>query len=277
MEFWEENKTAIVGCGTAALVLLFAHIFFLGPMWRRVNTVTEENEKKAKEIASYYPEGGVTVQNLKSTFQLSNAKLKKEYEGLVRKMTLKLEGAFIVPEKEPDPGFYLRRLLTEKRYEMLFYTSTRGMDSIDKSLGFGENVPPDEAVPEMLIELASACEVVRAAADAGVKTVSKISHKGVGKRGAPGYAPFVQERGIGLSMRCSLDALVRFLHSLDKRKYFFGLKNMEIESPLGEEKGLLAVRMECATFRFVEPEEPIKKRKKKVVGPGPRRAPTYGL
>jgi hypothetical protein len=276
MEFWEENKTAIVGCGAAALILLFAYIFFFGPMWRRVRILAGENEKKAKEVASYYPEGGVTVENLRSTFQLSNAKLKKEYKGLAGKMTLKLEAPFVVPEKEPQPGFYLRRLLTEKRYEMLFYTSTRGMDSIDKSLGFGENVPPDEAVPGMLVELASACEVVRAAADAGVKTVSNISHRGVRERGAPGYAPFVQERGIGLSMRCSLDALVKFLHSLDKRKYFFGLRSMEIESPLGEEEGLLAVRMQCATFGFVEPKEPIK-RKPKVVGPGRRKAPTYGL
>ena len=69
MEFWEENKKVIVGCGTALLVLLAVYLFFLGPMWRRVEALAEENEKMAKELATYYPEGGVTVENLKGTFE----------------------------------------------------------------------------------------------------------------------------------------------------------------------------------------------------------------
>ncbi len=277
MEFWEDNKKVIVGCGAALLVLLAAYLFFLGPMWRKVGSLGEENGKLSSELASYYPEGGVTVENLKGVFELSNAKLKQEYGGLVGKMAQTLKPPFVVPEDEPQPGFYFRRKLSEKQYELLFYSSTRGMDSIDRSLGFGENVPPDESVPELLNQLASACEIVRTAADAGVKTVSSIAHQGVQKRALPGYAPFLEERGMALSMRCTLESLMKFIHSLDKREYFFGVKKLSMESPLGEEDGLLAVRMECVTFRFMEPQEPIKKEPEKPAGPGNIKAPTYGL
>jgi len=277
MEFWEDNKRVILGCGAALLVLLALYLFFLGPMWRKVKSLGEENEKLGKQVGKYYPEGGVTVGNLKGVFELSNAKLRERYEDLVGKMEQTLKPPFVVPEGEPQPGLYFRMKLSEKQYEMLFYVSTRGMDSIDRSLGFGENVPPDEAVPELLNQLASACEIVRAAADAGVKTVSSITHKGVTKRGAPGYGEFLEEHGMALTMRCTLKSLITFVHSMDKRKYFFGLKELALESPLGEENDLLAVRLECATFRFREPAEPIKKKPEKPAGPRRIRAGTYGL
>ena len=74
----------------------------------------------------------------------------------------------------------------------MFYASTHGMDSMDESLGFGENVPEDEAVVGMLSDLASACEIVKTAADAGVKAVDDIRHIGVTEKGGPGLNPFIE-------------------------------------------------------------------------------------
>ena len=147
---------------------------------------------------------------------------------------------------------------------------------IDNSLGFGESVPEDKAVPGMLRDLAASCEIVTAAADAGVRVIDGIEHKGVSLRGIPGYTPFIKEYTVQVSMKCDLAALIKFLHNLDVRRNFFGLVEIDVESPgLGREK-LLSVDIVCATFSFFRPAQPVER--KKPAGPGTKRpVPTYGL
>lgn len=275
MEFWEENKVAITGCAAALLLLLLLYLFVLRPVGRAVKTVAAENKEWDKKLADYYPEGGESVDLLVSEFGSSNARLRKRFEVLKDRMTLEREEGFAVPADEPQPGFFFRRLLTKKRYELMFYASTHGMDSIDKTLGFGENVPEDEAVRDMLDDLASACDIVKTAADAGVKVIEKIEHLGVSEQGAPGLNPFIEEHRMQMSMLCDITGLIKFLHSLGERRHFFGLRDLTVESPgLGKEK-LLKIEVLCATFRFFEPAQPVVEQPG---GPGPKApAPTYGL
>ena len=211
-----------------------------------------------------------------SDFESSNAELRKRFEVLKKKMTVRAEEAFTVPTDEPQPGFFFRRLLTKKRHELMFYASTHAMDSIDETLGFGENVPDDEAVPAMMGNLASACEIVRIAADSGVKTIGKMEHAGTSKKGAPGLNPFIEEHTLRISMTTDLTGLLKFLHGLGGRRRVFGLRDLTVTSPgIGKQK-LLEVEAVCATFSFFEPVLSVPK--EKPGGPGSRGpAPTYGL
>lgn len=276
MEFWEDNKVAITGCGAALLVLLLLYVFFLAPVGRSVTALADENKKCDKEVAKYYPEGGMSVNLLLSDFESSNVELRKRFEVLKEKMTVRAEEAFTVPADEPQPGFFFRRLLTKKRHELMFYASTHAMDSIDETLGFGENVPDDEAVPAMMGDLASACEMVKIAADSGVKVIKNIKHTGASRKGAPGLNPFIEERALRISLTSDLAGLMKFLHGLNERRSFFGLRDLTIESSgLGKQK-LLEVKAVCATFRFFEPVRSVPK--ERPGGPGSRGpAPTYGL
>lgn len=276
MEFWEENKVMITGCAVALLVLLLAHVVFLGPLSRSVHALADENGKLNKNLEDYYPGGGASVDVLTPMFESSNEKLRERYAGLVDGMSWNSEKPFIVPKDEPQPGFFFRRLLTKKRDELLFYTSTRGMDSIDNSLGFGESVPEDKAVPEMLRNLAVSYEMVTAAADAGVKVIDRIEHTAAADIGIPGYTPFIKEYAVQMSMKCDLDALMKFLHNLDEGRRFFGLIELNVESTgLGREK-LLSVDIVCAAFSFFQPDRPMER--EKPMGPRTKRpVPTYGL
>ena len=276
MEFWEDNKLAITGCGVALLVSLLLYVFFFAPIGRSVTALAHENEEWGKKVAEYYPEGGMSVDLLLSGFQLSNVELRKRFEILEEKMTAQADEAFVVPVDEPQPGFFFRRLLTKKRYELMFYASKRSLNSIDETLGFGENVPEDEAVPGMLSDLTSACEIVKIAADSGVRTVKKIEHTGVSEKGAPGLNPFIEEHGLRMSMACDLGGLMKFLHGLGESRRFFGVRGLKVESPGRGKEKLLEVDIVGATFGFFEPAESVPQ--EKPGGPGSRGpAPTYGL
>ncbi len=276
MEFWEDNKLAITGCGVTLLVLLLLYVFLFAPIGRSVTALAGQNVEWDEKVAKYYPEGGMSVDLLVSDFELSNVQLREHYNALKEKMTAQADEAFAVPADEPQPGFFFRRLLTKKRYELMFYASKRSLDSIDETLGFGENVPDDDAVPGMLNDLTSASDIVKIAADSGVRMIRKIEHTGVSKKGAPGLNSFIEEHTLRISMKCDLNGLMKFVDALGESRRFFGLRDLKIESPgLGKEK-LLEVELVCATFGFFEPAKSVPR--KGPGGPGSKGpAPTYGL
>lgn len=279
MEFWEENKKMLLGCACALGLLLILHLFLIGPTSRKVGKMTGENEEWGKKLSQYYPEGGTSVASLQRMFAASNGSLAGRLNALKEKMTLGKDEVFIVPEDEPQPGFYFRRLLTKKRNDLLFYAGNRGVESVDITLGFQENVPEDSEVPGMMKKLAAACELVMAAADSGVRAVENINHLKLSTSGPSGYAPFIEEHAVTMSIHCDIVALMKFVHNLGERKDFFSLRELKVESPGRGDEKLLEVEISCVAFSFFEPvEEPKTGGSGGPGGPAaPVAAPTYGM
>ncbi len=218
--------------------ILFAAV--VKPIVSQANDLRSQYLTKlaAKEKFMTRPQGSPTHSLLKAV--LGEDKLLNDTLAQALR-ELSLQKAKLLPEAAARPSIHWLDVLRKTRLALTREARKAGM-GIPKGLTFGDDIPSDEEVPELLRRL----EVIKELVGLGIKSrMSSLSDLSLGSEEVVQSSgkKFLRKLNVNLSMTGSLDNLVNFIHSLQEADSFFVIEDMEIESEGEVLKTKLALSM----------------------------------
>ncbi len=177
---------------------------------------------------------------------------------------LNLQKAELLPEMTARPSIYWLDVLRKTRLALTRETRKAGME-IPQGLTFGDDIPSDEKVPELLRKLELVEELIRLGIKSGVNSFSDLNLGNEVVVQSSGK-DFLRKLNVNLSMTGSLNSLVNFIYLLQKANSFFVIQDMEIES----KGGVLKTKVVLSMLYFLSDEnepgetEPLTLREKHV-------------
>ena len=212
------------------LAAVFAILFAImaRPMYSKANDLRSQYLGKVSAMQRFMtrPQGAPTDSLLKAVLQedkLLNDTLAQAVSELGMKKTK------LLPEAVPRPSIYWLDVLRKTRLVLTRDARKAGM-GIPRGLTFGNDIPSDEQVPQLLRKLTLIEELVGLGIKSGMSSFSDLE---IGSEEAvqSSEKDFLRKLNVNLSMTGSLDSLLNFIYFLQEADSFFIIEDMEIESP----------------------------------------------
>ena len=209
----------------AASGIIFA--VAVAPIHSRANDLRSQYLTKlaTREKLTTRPQGAPTGSLLRAVVQ-EDKLLNDTLAQAVRELSL--QKAELLPEATARPSIYWLDVLRKTRLALTREARKAGM-GIPKGLTFGDDIPSDEEVPELLRRLEVIEELVGLGIKSRMSSLSDLSLRSEEVVQSSGRN-FLRKLNVSLSMTGSLDSLVSFIHSLQEANSFFVIEDMEIES-----------------------------------------------
>ena len=193
---------------------------------------------KSKELASQYsamivekqnflsrPEGPPTQKLIKETEE-KNQLLQNVYtEGMEK---LDLEKPSLLPENIARPSIHWLDVLRRTRNKLSTEAKKSNVE-IPANLSFGDDIPSDEEVPELLYRLVIVEEILTIAIENRLKSITNIQLGIEGTINSSGK-PFLRKLPLNFSVTGNIESLVSFVYSLQEAKSFFVIEDISITS-----------------------------------------------
>jgi len=225
VSFWEENKKLCYGLLAAIVVLLVlwpsfregrpAVIRFYSSEYAKLK---KDEKGKSKQIKKYYNKKNPRMSSVISQAKRFNGELAEQYRRLRNHTIFIPPMPFKIPSWEPWKGLRFLEIQTNTHTtELLRYTSLRDIAIGDESFGLDlGGVPPEkEKLPLLLRQLAMIDDLVRKAADCGVRRIDKVIPMNPVKTGPLNRPHFLAIYPVRMQLAASVESIMRFVNSLD--------------------------------------------------------------
>ncbi len=230
----KDNKFIFITLISMAVVFVLFFTFFFRVYDARNDTAKEERRKIDYELEPYYGgglgrSGLVDMQDYYRELLALKESKRKNVEDLKLKLEIKPTPEFVADREEKNPGAYFKKILDRKRTELLMESSRRNIE-IPESLGFGEEIPPDDTAADLLRFLYIKDQLIRIGLESGIVSVTSIKHSEKVKTGPDKDAMFINEFPVRMTVQGNLKSIMRILYRMRSRNRFLILRNLEIVS-----------------------------------------------
>lgn len=204
--------------------------------------LSERFVEKVNEKSDFLsrPEGPPTEKLIKETREENEMLLAGYWEGIEE---LNMVKPGLLPEDTARPSIYWLDTLRRTRRELSAAARRAGID-IPKGLSFGDEIPSDDQVPELLRRLKIIEEVLTLAVRSKLKSVTGVS-LGTEEVIPSSGGAFLKRLPLYFSVTGDLESLVLFMHSLQETDSFYIVEDISVENEEQVLKANLSVSTLC--------------------------------
>lgn len=225
MGFWEENKKLCLGLLAALVALLVLWPSFkdgrsgiLSPWKPRYGKLQEDERTNDEEINKHFNKKNQPTSEVISQARRYNSELEQQYRELRNHVIFFAPTPFRIASWDAQPGLRFLEIQNETHTrDLLQYISLRNVLIDDKYVGLDQGgVPPEEkSLPLLLRQAAMIDDLVRKAADCGVRSIDKVIHYPPIKAGPLNRPHFLKMYPVRMRVGAPVEAIMKFMNSLD--------------------------------------------------------------
>ena len=225
MGFWEENKKLCLGLLAAFVALLVLWPSFgngrpgILRFWAPTYGKLEEDEgTNAEKIDKLFNKKNQLTSEVISQAKRFNSELSQQYRELRNHVIFIPPRPFRIAPQEPLPGLKFLEIQTKIHTgELLRYISLRNVLIDDKYFGLDQGgVPPEEKRLALLLRQAAIIDdLVRKAADCGVRSIDRVIYFEPVKAGPINRPHFLKTYPVRMHVGAPVEAIMKFTNTLD--------------------------------------------------------------
>lgn len=257
---WRRNKSLFLSV-VAILCIGFGYLFFFRiPLSYKKSAVRKELRKLQKDIKAYFSSSGRAIRDIQRQLRTN---LDTERDRLER-LVSEVEFSPGLSLGSAEPGLaYLKKLqqLNQEARQKANKSAVRIPPTLDPR--GTDKKPSDTEAGELYLRLLMNRTIVETAIESGIETVKEIEHLELLKTSPAKFPPFLKQYRAKATVSGSLDAIAKFLNSLQRP----GGEFLSLYSAvISREDSSLVGRIEVSALLIDEegllPEEMVRKKPK---------------